>query len=393
MAVTDRIRVIDSDTHVVEPYDLWTSRMATKWGDKVPHVVWSEREQQEIWLSGDNALGPAAALGHAGSGLRYPDLPKKWDELDPAAVDAGSRLRLMDEYGIYAAVIYSNVLGFGAGNFATTQSNEGSAFALQCIQAYNDFLIEYAANDPQRLAPIMGLPFWDVDLSIAEMHRCYHQGHKGIAFPQFPEFYHQPRLAETHWDRLWGAAQEAELPVNFHIVSGGQPDRQILPEEAGRGANSSVYTMLFSMENARTVASIICGGVCHRFPKLKFVSVESGVGWVPFALQGMDWMWTNSTAREEHPEYDLLPSEYFRRQVYACFWYEYGPPLEATIAFVGADNILYETDFPHPTCMAPGPGTSAVSPQQCIDQNLSHLPDEILQKILHDNAASLYHLD
>ena len=72
----------------------------------------------------------------------------------------------------------------------------------------------------------------------------------------------------------------------------------------------------------RCIADLIFGGVCHRFPDLKLVSVESGVGWIPAALETFDWQWRNGGVRDEHPEYDLLPSEYFRRQIYGCFWFE-----------------------------------------------------------------------
>ena len=73
---------------------------------------------------------------------------------------------------------------------------------------------------------------------------------------------------------------------------------------------------------SRVIANLITGGVCHRFPNLKFVSVESGVGWIPFALEHLDWQWKNCGVPQEHPEYDLLPSEYFMRQMYGCFWFE-----------------------------------------------------------------------
>jgi predicted TIM-barrel fold metal-dependent hydrolase len=139
------------------------------------------------------------------------------------------------------------------------------------------------------------------------------------------------------------------------------------------------------------IANLICGGVCHRFPQLKFVSVESGIGWVPFALDHLDWQWKNCGVPEEHPEYDLLPSEYFKRQMFGCFWFE-GPTVKSAIEQVGADWILYESDFPHPTSMAPGPATAAVEPRQYIADTLGDLPEDVLRKILHDNAAALYHV-
>ena len=112
-----------------------------------------------------------------------------------------------------------------------------------------------------------------------------------------------------------------------------------------------------------------------------------------FALQGLDWMWHECGVVKEHPEYDLLPTEYFQRQIYACFWFEHGPTLEAAIDYLGADTVLYETDFPHPTSMSPGPASSALMPREFINKNLGSLPRDVLHKILHDNAAALYHMD
>jgi predicted TIM-barrel fold metal-dependent hydrolase len=146
------------------------------------------------------------------------------------------------------------------------------------------------------------------------------------------------------------------------------------------------------MANARTVAQLITGGICHRFPELNFVSVESGIGWIPFALEALDWQWRNCGVHKEHPEYDLLPSEYFRRQIYGCFWFERDSAL-AAFDQIGAENIRYETDFPHPTSMSPGPASDAQRPDEYLRDVFSGVDVESLHKILHDNAARIYHLD
>jgi uncharacterized protein len=96
---------------------------------------------------------------------------------------------------------------------------------------------------------------------------------------------------------------------------------------------------------------------------------------------------------QEHPEYDLLPSEYFKRQMYGCFWFE-NATVKAAIEQMGPGNFLYESDFPHPTSMAPGPASSAVEPRDYIANELAPLLSEPdLRAVLHDNAAKLYHLD
>jgi predicted TIM-barrel fold metal-dependent hydrolase len=91
---------------------------------------------------------------------------------------------------------------------------------------------------------------------------------------------------------------------------------------------------------------------------------------------------------QEHPEYDLLPSEYFRRQIYGCFWYERAAAVAALLAY--PDNMLFESDFPHPTCQHPGPATPAVEPRAYVDEALGGLPDDVMGKVLHDTAARLY---
>jgi predicted TIM-barrel fold metal-dependent hydrolase len=115
------------------------------------------------------------------------------------------------------------------------------------------------------------------------------------------------------------------------------------------------------------------------------------VGWLVGLLEAFDWQWRNSGVIDEHPEYDLLPSEYFMRQIYGCFWFEKEGARRALELF--PDNILYETDFPHPTCMAPGPRTPGQHPRAYAQDVLGDLPDDVLSKVLHDNAAALYGLD
>jgi len=389
--VIDRLglKVVDCDTHVVEAYDLWTSRVPSKYGDKVPHV---ERDANgvEWWMSSGKLLSPAAGIAIAGWKEPPPKFPAQLDMVDPRIWQPEGRLEIMDAYGIHSAVLYPNVAGFGAGRYTDFGDME---LARMLLQAYNDWLAEFGRIAPGRYIPVMAVPFWDIDLSLAEMARCADMGHKGMVFSQAPQDFGAPTLSDPHWDRLWAAAQEMGLSVNFHIGSGDVTMQQILDPGCGLHANYASFPMTFFLGNAKTIATLIGGGICHRFPDLKFVSVESGISWIPFALQALDWMWKECGVVKEHPEYELLPSEYFRRQIYGCFWFEHGATLDASIDYLGADNILYETDFPHPTSMSPGPVSSALVPRDFITTNLGHLPDDVLRKILQDNATKLYHLD
>jgi predicted TIM-barrel fold metal-dependent hydrolase len=143
------------------------------------------------------------------------------------------------------------------------------------------------------------------------------------------------------------------------------------------------------MQNANCIGDLIFGGVCHRYPDLDFVSVESGVGWLASYLEACDWQWSNGQVTREHPEYELLPSEYFKRQIYACFWFEEKSLANALELF--PDNIMWETDFPHPTCQHPGPkGGLSRHPRAYVDQAMAGISEETTRKVLQDTAARIY---
>ena len=135
------------------------------------------------------------------------------------------------------------------------------------------------------------------------------------------------------------------------------------------------------LSNARILANLIFSGVLERHPDVKFVSVESGIGWIPFFLESLDYQLYESSPTVVQ-ELSMLPSEYFKRQVYGCFWFEQrmlGPVIDA----LGASQVLFETDFPHPTCLYPDPLASAT-------EALAGQGDDVVRQVMQDNAAALY---
>ncbi len=387
--VVERIKVIDADSHISEPPNLWTDRVSSKWGELVPHVIWDEKKQLERWVMGGRSFMPTAGAAMAGWNQPPPDHPPSLDAADHGSFDIHERVKRLDEYGIYAQVVYPNVGGFGNGNFIALGERE---LMDDCVRAYNDFLIDWCEPAKERFIPIMAMPFWDVDLCVKEMERCAKMGHKGVLMTNQPHVWDFPRITSPHWNPMWEAAQEMGLPINFHIGSGDITKIFGGGIDNGRQAAYAKATVQIFLDNSNAIMDVILSGLCERYPRLNIVSVESGIGWVPFLLEAMDWQWLNSGCREANPEMKLLPSEYFKRQVYACFWFEEQSALKA-IEQLGADNFLYETDFPHPTSMSPGPNSVAVYPKDFIESNLTVLSEEDLKKVLHDNSARLYHVD
>ena len=387
----ERHSAIDVDTHVTEPPDLWTSRVSTKHKDAVPRV---ERiEGKDVWLIGGKPYIYPGMFSMAGYDGSLPiEYPKTFDEIDPSMYDAQSRLAHMDREKVYAQVLYPNVGGFGSQVFLNLKDPN---IMQDCVRAYNDFLTDFASAAPNRLIPITALPFWDLDETLREVSRCVDKGHRGLLFPTQPQAFGQPSLTDDRWDPLWALAEEAGLAINFHVGSDSDwSPSKALADMSGMGerATFGLFSAIGFMGNIRGIGEVIFGGVLHRFPKLNFVSVESGIGYMPTLLQVMDWQWANGRVWLEHPEYDLIPSEYFRRQMYACFWFEQGPSFETALRQY-PDNMMWETDFPHPTSQSPGPATNALPPAEYAAQALKNMPDDIIGKVLHGNAARVYNVN
>ena len=374
--------IIDADTHLTEPPDVWTSRVAKKYLDHVPKVVRSA-EGKDVWVLDGEPFYTIGATAMAGWPEPFPNGPPTLEECHPASYDADARLRYMDEVGIWAQVLYPNVAGFGSQRFLMIPDDE---LKLVCVRAYNDFLRDWASADARRLITIMTMPFWDVDAAVAEVERSIDAGHRGILFTAEPQRFGLPYLGDHHWDPLWSLVQEAGLPVHFHIGSGDIGGAYAPGRVAAHGtASAYAYASVdLFMKNGVQVADLLTSGVLPRFPDLKFVSVESGIGWIPFVLEAVDHSYLEARPGRSS-EWDMLPSEYFARQVYACFWFETVAPARL-LGDIPVDNVLFETDFPHPTCLYG-------DVRERIEASLATVSDEVRHKILWDNAARLYNVD
>jgi predicted TIM-barrel fold metal-dependent hydrolase len=373
--------IIDSDTHVTELPDLWTSRAPARMRDMVPRVE-TEEDGSQRWVVGTSrGIGSVGLTATAGRGS-FKNPPKTYNDMHPGAYDAKARLKYMDEMGIWAMVMYPNVGGFGAQQFLKLNDSE---LMLTCVQIYNDWQTEWASADSRRLLPITSIPFWDVQAAVKEIRRCAAMGHKGILFTGEPQYYDKPLLGDPHWNPLWEVACELDLPISFHIGSGDMAEGLVRNrvKTYGRMAAFTELAVDIFLHNALQLNDLLMSGVLARFPKIKFVSVESGIGWIPFALEAMDYQFQGNNVADEHPEFDRLPSEYFARNVYACYWFEQTAP-RRLLDKIGVDNIMFETDFPHPTSLY------GEEVHKRIKSGLADCDPTTQRKILWQNAQKLY---
>ena len=384
------VKVIDTDTHLTEPHDMWVKRAPASIRDRVPQVKVLDGVRSWV-IDGDKSIGtgahPNSAILKEGGKVRDLDqfLKLQFEDVHTGSSSIRERLAVMDANGIWAQIVYPNILGFGG----QTAAKGDPALRLSCVQIYNDAMAELQEESGSRLYPMALLPWWDVKEAVKETERCAAMGLRGININSDPHTVKDdngafiPDLGTEHWYPLWEVCNDRNIPINFHIGASetaidwmGQQGWPSLPRDLRSGISGA---MIF-FNNGKVVSNLIYSGILDRFKALKFVSVESGIGWVPFLMQALDYQ--NKEIAETR-KFRKKPSEYFNSNFYACFWFEQGQDVADMIRKVGVDNCLFETDFPHPT---------SLYPFDDIEGRMGDLTYEERAKVLSLNAAKLYNI-
>ena len=400
------LKIIDTDTHWCEPLDIWTKRAPKKYADLVPQVM-DNGDGGRGWIFQGSQMFPVGATGSGSyvdrNGNKMP--PWAWKSMEndqdmmantppldfvaAASYDPVARLEMMDEQGIWAAIVYPNLLLFAMGHLVRCPDKD---LSTACIQMYNDASAEFQAAGKDRLFPMAPLPIWDVDASMEEAERIKSMGFRGVVMPGQPQKGGLPDPADESWDPLYDALSDLDLPINIHIGANVVSDiydemssqislrwmRPVMTDpRSGTGG-----AQLFG-DNEVFLVNLMLSDLPIKFPKLRWVSVESGIGWIPHCLESIDFLYREEFEAYAGPE-PALPDafEMFRRSAYACFWFEKSAPARL-LDVIGVDNVLWETDFPHSTSLHP-------NPVERVAENLQGVPDEHVRKIMQDNAANLY---
>lgn len=363
--------IISADSHVMEPADLWTSRLPKSRRDHAPEVRKNpDRPGYSFHAPG---LPPSTVSGSWGAGKSGEELKRHletagYDSARPSGWDPVERLKDQDIDGVHAEVLYGTL---GMRLFRMTDG----ALQREIFAVYNDWLAEFCSHSPKRLHGLGLVSLWDIDAGVRELERCANLGFKGAMIwggPPDDRPYHHPMYYP-----LWAAAQDLGLPLSLHIVSGmGEESRVDF-------SYAAIRYMHMIHEIQRSVSSIVLGGVLEKFPSLQIVGAECEVGWLPHWMQRMDHAHAKFGAMMDVP-LAMLPSEYVRRQLWLTF-------LDDTIGAesaeaIGHDTFMWGSDFPH------GDSTWPHS-REVIEKNFGHVTADVARKILHDNAARLYRIE
>ena len=397
--MADIPRIISVDDHVVEPPDLWTSRLPAKYQDRCPRV---ERDSAVFnfeggeftyqkgvpggaecdWWLYDDLVYPFPKLS-AASGFETLDVePVTFDQIRPGGWKQADRLADMTANHVDASLCFPNVLPRFCGQ--TFLEREDKELALLCVQAYNNWMIdEWCAGDGRgRLIPLTLIPLWDPAAAALEVHRCADKGSFAVAFSENPYHLGLPSIhdKDRFWDPFLTACQETDTVVCMHIGSSSK-----MPTTSPDAPFSVSSTITFA--NAMgSMCDYILSGVFVRFPRLRVSYAEGQVGWMPYIIERMDKIWAERGDASFGIDLPEPPSTYIPGHVWGCiFDDEIGLKNRDVI---GMDQICFEVDFPHADSTFPH--TLEVATRIC---DAAGLADEEVYKLMRGNAIECFGLE
>jgi predicted TIM-barrel fold metal-dependent hydrolase len=362
----ENTRIVSADSHVVEPADLWETRIDRRYRDSAPKVV--QKDGKWLIVAPDGVQFPVAgqfAAGKRGEELRQ-HLGKGYEAGRPSGWDPTKRIADQEIDGVIAEVLYTS-------NGLALFSIQDAELQSACFRVFNDWLAEYCSVNPRRLIGTALISLLDIPEAVKELERCAKAGLRGAMISNGPnEPYHSPL-----YDPFWQAASELGTPLSLHIITTSK--KQSITDFS----KGNPFMILFDWvhETQGSLASFLMGGVLERFPKLRLVSTENDIGWLPYFLHRLDHNHGLGVVPNLPP---LKPSEYARRQIWATF--QDDPCGVALYRMFGEDNFMWASDFPHLDSTWP-------HSREVIGQNFASIPEDVTRKIVCDNATRLYRLE
>jgi uncharacterized protein len=369
--------VVDCDSHVMEPPDLWENYLEPAYRERAIKIVRDPADGMEVLIVDRQPLlrGTLGGLGGANVERRKlftPGVVSYLEGCPPASYLPKERIRLLDQWRVDKGVLFPTV-----GILWDVADN---ALATAYARAYNSWVHDFASGARERVIPIAHLALQDPTSALKELRRCLKLGFKGVFLP--PEPITGRRFSHPDFDPIWRELEEAGAPACLHVIVRFNRAPGLLGTFYQPGEFRAVYG--FALGGFALVVpaamTMVADGLFDRFPRLKVLCVEAGCGWAPYIMDRMDEKyehlgWTFPTR--------LKPSDYFRRNIWVV-----AEPEERTIGAVmdllGEDRVLWGSDFPHID--------STLEAPRLIRESIASLSPDRQRKLLGDNARAAFAL-
>jgi predicted TIM-barrel fold metal-dependent hydrolase len=373
---------ISADCHIDFPWlppDLFTSNCSAALKDRMPYVA--EGPDGPHWATKNVAsLGLTCSVGS--TGVQY--VPGQNERVDVMAstglyedgkrgirrpTDPDLRVKDMERDGVDAEVIFG-ILG------AATRLRDHEA-ATEMFHIYNDWLVDFCRPHPDRSIGLACLPYGDIPGAVAEIHRVAKLGLRGM---ELSCSWDMEPMWHPVWEPLWQAVNDVNLPLHFHTFPSMPPG--VREQQTGLTRRAAQFTSVagFQMNLINIIAAVIGSAVLERYPNLRISLGESGIGWLPYALDRMDFEWQD---RFRDLGLKMRPSDYWRRQCKATF--QFDPIGTKLIDDIGVETLMWGSDYPHPDGVWP-------QSSRYISEQFGHLAPDVVHKITCENAGKFYGL-
>jgi predicted TIM-barrel fold metal-dependent hydrolase len=370
--MTSQKLCISADSHVVEAPEVFAG-LVERFGEDAPHIVHHPEYGDALVFEGSQPR-PGFGVGRLGIAGHYANDPETqamirrgYAGLRPGVLDPVERRKDQELDGVDAEVLYPSLL-FGVYRIKRRE------MITATFKNYNDYLANYCSQLPGRLFPLAAIPLYDVDEAISELERARAMGHRGGCIPCCPPA--DKPYSDRYYDKFWAAAQEMRMPLAMHIFTTANPNHG-LPNWGPITNYALAATGL-----AAVISDMICGGVCARFPELRFVPTEFETGWVGHFLQRLDWALHREPSTAA-PDVTMAPSDYFHQSFLMTF--EDDRIGIMTRDDIGVRNLMWGSDYPHHDSIFP-------HSQEVLDEIFDGVPDEDRYRITVANCCELYGL-
>ena len=355
--------VISSDSHVMEPFDLWQTALGGRFGDAVPRLVTSYDglDGNFFFCGRETCRVDELMVSGAGDALIA--------KLIAAGCEPATRRSMLDEEGIAAEVLNATWTLY-------VMRIEDGVLRRACCEVFNDWLAEFCRDDPRRFLGVAMIPIDDVEWAVREVARIAALGLRGVMIATNPGAGARP-YRDPYYDRFWAAAASHRLPVTLHIVTGTvrDPFTYLSPEERPEFPRS--YIEIFNEAAPALASEFIFGGVLDRFPALKLFLSEYDASWIPYFKYRVERM----------AGFGILPplkrtvEEYMRDNVFLSILAD---PLAMQLRDqIGVDQLMWGSDFPHP-------GGQYPDTKGRLAAYLGDAPADVQHKIAAANVMKLY---
>lgn len=355
--------MISVDCHANEPANLWRERIDPKYRDRLPRMWVDEKGVQ--WRQAEAEALPSRLVA---ARLEGEDLLRSRSGIDPL-----QRLKDDEQDGIDGELIFP---GKGLAGYWT----HDPVFSTAQLRVYNDWAWEAFGPYVERLSPVACIAPADQAGAMKEIRRVAKLGFRVLMLPTKPLYgphgENELNYNKPEFDAMWALIEETGLPVTFHVSTGKDP-------RTARGPGGAItnYVCHSLSPTIEPIAHICASGVAERFPKLRFGTIEAGIGWLPWFLDAMD-----EAYKKHHfwvrPKLQALPSDYFRARGFASFM-EDQAGLDLVERHNLVDNVMWSNDYPHHE------GTWPHS-AEAIERSMGHLTERNRARILGLNAAEVF---